>query len=286
VFRANRSGGDQQLMAWAIGADCRPIQPATSATDGDLDIAFALLLAHRQWGSTGAIDYLGEGRALIAAIDRSEMSATTRLPRLGDWAAAGALAHATRPSDFMPGHFRLFARSTGNADWRTSVERIYDLVATLQQQGSSRTGLLPDFVADTDRNPRPPAGKLLESDNDGHYGWNACRVPWRLGSDFVLSGDPRARAALATMAAWIEAESQGRPGSVVDGYRLDGGKIGKGPSAAYIAPFGVAAMVHPGHQRFLDAIWSWLESRPLEGYYADSIRLFSMMVMSGNWWSP
>jgi endoglucanase len=289
VFRASRSGGDQQLMAWALGADCRPIQPATSATDGDLDIAFALLLAHRQWGSAGtidAVDYLGEARTLIAAIDRSEMNPSTRLPMLGDWAASGALVNATRPSDFMTGHFRVFARISGNASWRTSVDRVYDLVASLQQQWSSRTGLLPDFVADTHTSPRPPPGLLLESENDGQYGWNACRVPWRLGSDFAVSGDARARAALAKMAAWIEGESQGRPGSVVDGYRLDGARIGKGPSAAYIAPFGVAAMVDVAHQRFLDAVWSWLESRPPEGYYADSIRLLSLIVMSGNWWSP
>ena len=53
VFRAQPSNINRQLMAWAIGSDCKAIQPANSATDGDLDIAFALLLANRQWGSAG-----------------------------------------------------------------------------------------------------------------------------------------------------------------------------------------------------------------------------------------
>jgi endo-1,4-beta-D-glucanase Y len=62
VFRSQPSNLNRQLMAWAIGSDCKAIQPATSATDGDLDIAFALLLANRQWGSAGTIDYAGEAR--------------------------------------------------------------------------------------------------------------------------------------------------------------------------------------------------------------------------------
>ena len=45
-----------------------------SATDGDLDIAFGLLLADKQWGSAGAINYLAEARKVIAAIKMFEMN--------------------------------------------------------------------------------------------------------------------------------------------------------------------------------------------------------------------
>jgi hypothetical protein len=129
VFRAQPSNINRQLMAWAIGSDCKAIQPANSATDGDLDIAFALLLANRQWGSAGAIDYAGEARKVIAAIGASEMNATTGLPLLGDWARQSALAWATRPSDFMLDHFRAFGALTGSAG---QVQPRYRPVARLR----------------------------------------------------------------------------------------------------------------------------------------------------------
>ena len=291
VFRSQPSNLNRQLMAWAIGSDCKAIQPATSATDGDLDIAFALLLANRQWGSAGAIDYAGEARKVIAAIGASEMNATTGLPLLGDWARQSALAWATRPSDFMLDHFRAFGALTGSGGWMNTVDKIYALTNTVQLKFSPDTGLLPDFVTDTQTTtPRPPNGELLESDNDDDYGWNSCRVPWRLGTDWVVSGDDRARQALQRINGWIKTATGGDPGKIVDGYRLDGSALGQGDSAAFIAPFGVAALVDAGHQAWLDAIWRRLTTQAgnggSEGYYADSIKLLSLIVMSGNWWSP
>ena len=61
-----------------------------------------------------------------------------------------------------------------------------------------RTGLLPDFVV----RGRPAKPRYLEGEHDGHYAWNACRTPWRIGTDAALSGDPGARAAVARMSRW------------------------------------------------------------------------------------
>ncbi|MBK7196651.1 MAG: hypothetical protein IPH80_29580 [Myxococcales bacterium] len=55
-------------MAWAQDAACHTAPGATTATDADLDIAYALLLADRQWGSAGAIDYRGAALRMLAAI--------------------------------------------------------------------------------------------------------------------------------------------------------------------------------------------------------------------------
>jgi hypothetical protein len=39
-----------------------------------------------------------------------------------------------------------------------------------------------------------------------------------------------------------------------------------------------------GNQAWLDALWT---SRAInEGYFGDSITMYSMLVMSGNWWPP
>ncbi|MGL5742777.1 MAG: glycosyl hydrolase family 8 [Legionella sp.] len=56
------------LMAWAQDKDLHDIGGTDSATDGDMDIAYALLLADKQWGSSGSINYLQDAKNMINAI--------------------------------------------------------------------------------------------------------------------------------------------------------------------------------------------------------------------------
>jgi endoglucanase len=65
--RSHPSGKDPLLMAWAQTSGCRDIDRGT-ATDGDMDIAYSLLLAGAQWGTRGSIAYADEGRRMIASI--------------------------------------------------------------------------------------------------------------------------------------------------------------------------------------------------------------------------
>ncbi|MFC7479269.1 glycosyl hydrolase family 8 [Luedemannella flava] len=84
---AHPSSQDRGLMAAEQDADCRDVNGGDSATDGDLDIAYGLLLADRQWGSNGRYDYRRLALRRIAAIARSEVDPRTHLLRLGDWAS-------------------------------------------------------------------------------------------------------------------------------------------------------------------------------------------------------
>jgi len=61
-YKAHPSKRSPKLMAWAQDKNCKDIS-GDSATDGDMDIAYALLLADKQWGSYGDINYLNEGKA-------------------------------------------------------------------------------------------------------------------------------------------------------------------------------------------------------------------------------
>lgn len=170
--RDHPSGGNHDLMAWAQNRDCENIRGAASATDGDLDIALSLLLAHRQWGSEGDVDYLHEASIVIGAILESDIHPSGSV-LVGDWARNPEELHhrGTRPSDFMPEHFRIFAEVTGERRWYEVIEKTYEVVATLQDDSASETGLLPDFAveAPTD-NPVPAPRGWLEGANDGRYG--------------------------------------------------------------------------------------------------------------------
>ena len=74
-YKAHRNN-HQYLMAWAQGKNCKDLDPS-SATDGDMDIAYSLLLANNQWGSNGPINYLKEARNMIAAIMQYEINPKT-----------------------------------------------------------------------------------------------------------------------------------------------------------------------------------------------------------------
>ena len=79
----HRSCGDERLMLWRIPN--REEDGCASATDGDLDIAYGLLLADAQWGSGGVIDYRAAAKSVLAGILASTIGPQSKLPLLGDW---------------------------------------------------------------------------------------------------------------------------------------------------------------------------------------------------------
>ena len=289
--RAHPSRINPRLMAWMqVTGEKNAPDGDDSATDGDLDIAQALLLADAQWGNAGPIHYRDEARALIAAIKKDEINAKTWTAKLGDWADAESPMHfSTRVSDFMPGHFRAYQNATEDRDWSRVIDAGYAMLGGVQSRFSAKTGLLPDFVIAVDREPRPPAGKHLEGKHDGHYSYNACRVPFRLGLDFLLHAEPRAKTALAPMNAWMKLRTGGRPQDIVAGYELDGKIIDRDDrSMAFTACFGVGAMCDAAHQDWLNALWDFVVASddPGDRYYARTLKMLCLIAMSGNWWSP
>jgi endoglucanase len=278
------------LMAWAQNKQCRNVDGVDSATDGDLDIAYALLLADRQWGSRGAIDYLGEAKKFIAAILAWDIHPKNSI-LVGDWVDASDSHYAgTRPSDFMPGHFKAFVRASGVSRWNDVVDKTYAVASYLQDHSAPDTGLLPDFaIGAPSATPSPAPADWLEGTDDGHYAWNACRTPWRLATDYLLSGDTRSQAVVRKMTVWARVKTGNDPKRIRDGYDLGGKELGSGLEFAFLAPFGVAAMVEAqtgSNQAWLDAIWKELLAGASADYFGDSIKLMALLTMSGNWWAP
>ncbi len=297
-YRRHPTLSNARLMAWAQGADCRNVGGSNSATDGDLDIAYALLLADKQWGSGGEIDYGDAARAILAAILKAEVTPAGTL-LVGDWVSdpRGRRYRSTRGSDFIPEHFRAFGRAADKADkerWQSVLAKTYSLTSTLQSRFAPATGLLPDFIEEaTGESPRPAPPMFLEKTSDGQFSWNACRVPWRISTDYLMAGEFRAQAAMQKLNAWLRGKTGDDPAKIVDGYALDGSDAAQPgatpPSLAFVAPFMVSAMIEPQtgtNQPWLNALWDEVSGRPANEYYGDSIKLFAMILASGNWWTP
>jgi endo-1,4-beta-D-glucanase Y len=293
-FNDHRSENETRLMDWHVPADETP-EPGfdTSAFDGDCDIAFALLLAEQQWGNDGRVDYRMEARAVMAGLLDSTVGPVSRLPLLGDWVTPGGSRYnqyTPRTSDFMPDHFRAFGRATGDAVWDAVVRATQQTIDSLQANFGPGTGLVPDFAVPTsgsDPSPRPAPAEFLEGQYDGDYYYNAGRVPWRLGVDALLNDDGVSRAQVRKIALWVKAATGGVPRDIKPGYLLDGTPI---PPAEYFstffaAPFGVAAMLDPAGQQWLNDTYDAVRSEA-QGYFEDSVTLLSLLVMTRNYWDP
>jgi hypothetical protein len=278
-------GGGQYLLEWRLNANGSSAGEGWNAMDGDLDIAMALLMADRQWGSSGKWNYLQEGKNTINALKQwnmNENGSTRGLPN----------ANNNRTSDYMIGHFRAFKTATGDALWDRAVDKSYELLDRMQTVYSPGVGLMPDFVINTHTpTPAPSTGYIGDgNDKEGYFWWNACRNPWRLASDYLLSGDKRFATVTGRMIEFFERSSGGNPNKIGTGYALDGtiltgGDMPGGNSAAYHAPICAGACVDARFQGFADAMWNWNLGRLTTGYYDSEIQLLSMAVASGNWWS-
>jgi hypothetical protein len=306
-------------MAWIQGKNFRSIDGGT-ATDGDMDIAYSLLLADAQWGRHSNIPYRQEALAMIAAIKREEINPVTYIVMEAD----GESPHSRdywdmRSSDFMPDHIRAFREATGDSTWDSVLTNNYRLFHYLQDAYSPEAGLVPDFIKHVSLRPGqgfagnlqltghgaggdadetsietitavPAQPNYLESKYDGLYNFNACRVPWRIASDLLVSGDRRAAEFLAPINNWIRSTTKGNPDNISAGYDLSGADLPHRyyEALCFICPFAVSAMASPENQEWLNKLWDYINHFKLKDfdYYDNTIKMINMIILSGNYWAP
>lgn len=113
-YQAHPSSIDPTLMCWLtvfnglqedrgsgkIPEIINTLQGSDCATDGDLDIAYSLILADRIWGSEGELDYLSMAKQYSKAILKNLVSEEGRL-LLGDWVKDDDFYSITRSSDLL-----------------------------------------------------------------------------------------------------------------------------------------------------------------------------------------
>jgi endo-1,4-beta-D-glucanase Y len=281
-FKTSPSG---TLMAWRqnrLGKNC---DGNTTATDGDMDMAYALLLAHHQWGSDGKINFLDEAKNDIEAIYLADISYKYKLIELGDWVRSGIHAKTTRFCDHMLDHMDVFAKATNDNKWTEIIDSAYSCI---NQAAHDSTGLLPDFAYFNDTTFVAHEPNYLEGPYDGYYYYNSCRAPWRIAMNYIVNGDDRANDVLNKLNNWIKTSTGGDGAKIRGGYKLDGTQLNSYSDMSFSAPFGVAAMIDSSHQQWLDEMWGTIVSRPIERekYFGNSIKMICLITMSGNWWVP
>ncbi|MEU3458837.1 glycosyl hydrolase family 8 [Streptomyces sp. NPDC006733] len=135
---AHPSVHNSNLLAAEQDSSCTSVDGSDSATDGDLDVPYGLLLADRQWSSSGTYNYKDLAIKHINAIKSNEVNPTTHYMLLGDWSTSGEPHYwMTRSSDFLIDHFRAFKKATGDSTWDAIRTAHQDLITSQQANYAS-----------------------------------------------------------------------------------------------------------------------------------------------------
>ncbi len=273
------------LMDWLLDANMVSNGGGWNALDGDLDIAYALLMAHRQWGSTGVHNYRAMAIETIHAMKQISMAPAGE-PRYPQ-------QHSSRTSDYMPGFFRAFRAVTDDPFWDKARNRCASLLNTIIASHSPTARLMPDFITRTDTaTPYPSPGHLIEGDYEGRYAYNAFRNPLRWGSDYIHTGDMVWHDFANGVVTTIKKDCGSDPMRFGETYRLDGQVFPSNAQANRYFTRGMAGcvmvgcMVNSAHQSFINRLWTAHAGNFSDRYYDSEMQFIPMLVASGNWWRP
>ena len=190
---------DDGLMAWKFGelADGtygiqQDVGGGNSATDADVDIAFALLMAYSRWKED---NYLYDALPVIDSIwEKAVVRVDGRLVLAADdLARLDPDRVIVNPSYLAPYAYRVFAQVDEEHDWAALVDSSYGLLEDLQEQpldAAATAGLPPDWVS-IDRNTGEFSA--VSDQQTTRFGYEALRLPWRLAVDHIWYGEERAR---------------------------------------------------------------------------------------------
>lgn len=286
------------LMAYRILKKNSAVAPdGTSATDGDLDIALALLMAHARWKS-GGTSYRNKAMRLLSAITEREIHPQAHTPLMGDWAAhlpnSDPLRGAIRTSDVMPGHFQIFKKFHPEGPWERVRETSLRVLEAVQNKFSPRYGLLPDFIRNaTGKDPSPPTGQLLESNTDGAFSYNATRFGMRLAMGALVSTEAPVREQIRRLNKGLIELTGGDPNRFYAGYTLEGRPLNRElGNLAFLTPALVAAMIpaesptaNTSTQKWLDALWEAVSKTTVDSstYYGNTLKMLAMATVAGHY---
>jgi endo-1,4-beta-D-glucanase Y len=274
------------LMNWYINAAGTSVSGSGAATDADEDMAWALVMADRQWGGKGSLDkpYLEYAKSEIKAIWDHEIDPTNDYFLLAGDTWGGTIVF--NASYFAPTEFRVFGEVTGDtAGWGHVIDTGYSILAKSlnSASGNATNGLVPAWCDANGAPKSPPNGSAT------NYQYDSARIPFRIGLDYCWYGEARAKTYLAKVSQFFAGVGASK---IVDGYDLDGtphpdpDSAQNGPqSAVFVGSAAVGAMHDATFQSFVDDAYALVATGTLlarSRYYNLSWTALSLAMLTGN----
>ena len=167
-------------------------------------------------------------------------------------------------------HFEVFAQASNEELWKQVRRKQYQIL----EQTQSPSGAFADFVIQKDGQWQAAPPHYLEGPHDGHYYYNACRVPWRLATAAIRNQHPEA---LELLHCFSQGIGNCDNAHFRAGYQLDGKALNQWTDGAFTAPHLCSMLFIPGSvEEVEEAVKAQLTKK--EGYYQDSIRLLCLLL--------
>lgn len=256
------------LMGW--DNTCEGFTDQGAATDGDIDVASGLIVAHWQWPNDG---YDARARAVISNLRRMivDCNGTYALYPGCAFEAPWGGCDETDASYYSPAFFRYFAQFSGDEAW---VKLADDSHVVRDAAAHPVTGLVPDWQSVAGR---PGAGERKD-----FYSFDAIRTPYKHGLDYLFHGNTAARDWCIKLTSWAH-ENIGAE-NLVDGYELDGTPVGEHHNLAVVGAMAVCSLANT--RQIADAFVAESVRMRDDFWYSAYLGNLYLLAMSGNMWTP
>ncbi|MBN1787663.1 MAG: hypothetical protein JW806_04645 [Sedimentisphaerales bacterium] len=204
ISRYKTKGDNLLAWQWKDG-NVAGWQPAS---DADIDYALALIFADARWkniDSSSIENYGDKAKKILDDILNLETYSTpSGRVYLSPWIYDGNIiteSFAVNPSYYSPAHFRIFYNYTQDKRWLKLIDTTYYMLNSLSQNfaGQTGTGLIPDWCSvDMEDNFGILEGK------DNRFGYEAIRIPFRIGLDYFWFKSKDAEKFLANFSGFLQ----------------------------------------------------------------------------------
>lgn len=273
-FSRYQSGSRKYLMDWKIQG-FTSVNGSGAATDGDLDVALALLIAHKQWGSSGSINYIHEAEILLTFIYDKLVDGNKLLKPGDNWNSEKNPCYFTTAAIGLFDRVQTLENFTQTRDWAG----VYTQSQVYLKNSQATSGLWPDWTS-PDLNATPSSG------NRGNYYWDACRTPWRVAWDYLWYGTSDAQTMCAKSVQFLSNKGLlSNPAGINSGYTMAGNTYNSDGSgnACFVGGFAAAMMTNSSNQSNLDTYYNTIvNNRETYGYYAPTLQILYLLTLSGN----
>ena len=262
-----------------------------SAADADIDAAFGLIVANKQWGG-----YAADASAIVGRIRGAlfQNGCQGILLAGSQFAACGCI----NPSYIPPGYYPAFGAADQAAFWTTARTNSYTYFAAVSD---NTTGLVPAWSQSNGGLQLACNGtpQVSGGGQTNEFQADAARTPWRVAMDYQWTGDARAKQFLTDIGNFAAKQ---RIVQIVTRYSLAGAALeGGGDATGFRSTYtigGFASAMTATTQENLDAFTGAWQSMYLAGdstganntvsphAFNSSLALLYGLTITGMAWDP
>jgi len=267
-YKSKQTNEGCGLMGWKVNG-CDNFEDRGSATDGDIDVACALIVADWQWPDAW---YREKAKELINTLKKMIVTCNDKLavyPGCGNGRPWGG-CDETDISYYTPAFFRYFAEVSGDQSWTKLAD---DTHLIRDAAANSSTGLVPDWQS--------VSGRAGAGSRKGYFSFDAIRAPYKQTMDFIWHGNQKAENWAKKLTTWAYGYGVKK---IVDGFNLNGTSAGSNHNMAAVGSMAVAAMANT--EDVLDAFAKEVITLKDDYWYSGYLGNLYLLALTGNMWTP